>query len=169
MSSNIEDILAEIRADVSAKRVAGRYPPGLEHQLEEQFRSILSAGHRGTTDRYAEISRLANELHTAVAEVSGLTPVSSRIPGVGLLHRVIRRLIARQTMGLAMQVREVERLVSDILSLLIEQGRMFEDADVSMAANLSNHVVNRLAVVDHLAILSTELEARIRKLEEVDE
>ena len=40
-----------------------------------------------------------------------------------------------------------------------------QSADNRVVRELSQHVLDRVAVVDHLAILTTELEARVRNLE----
>jgi len=157
-----------IREDVAKKRAAGMYPVGLEEELEAEFRSILAHGRRGVADRNTEVVRLLGEIHQALSEINGLTAAESRIPGLSLVHRVIRRLIARQTMGLASQVRSLEEAQLKLLRILVDQGRVMEDADTSLAAGLSKHVMDRVAVIDHLSVLVTELEARIRKLERRD-
>ncbi len=162
---DIEQIIADVRDDVARKRADGSYPVGLEEELEAEFRTILTHGRRGVTDRNAEVSRLIDEIRQAGTEISGLTPVSSKIPGMSLVHRVIRRLIARQTMGLASQVRFLEDRQLQLLRIIADQGKAMEDADTSLAAGLSKHVMDRIAVIDHLSILVTEFETRIKNLE----
>jgi hypothetical protein len=51
---------------------------------------------------------------------------------------------------------------------LVSDARGREDADHRMVANLSKHVLDRVAVIDHLYFVVTELETRIRKLEATD-
>ncbi len=163
---DIEQVLAEIRDDVAKKRAEGSYPPGLEQELEAEFQTILSYTKRGITDRAAEIARLSAEIRQNTHEISGLTPAHSRIPGMSIFHRIIRRLIARHTMGLAAQVRASEENKVRLLEILAEQSKAHEDADQRLVASLSKHVLDRVAVIDHLTILVTELEAKIRKIEE---
>lgn len=163
---DIEQVLAEIRDDVAKKRSEGSYPPGLENELAAEFQTILSYTKRGITDRNLEISRLAIEIRQNSHGITGLTPAHSRIPGMSVIHRIIRRLVARQTMGLAAQVRASEENKVRLLEILAEQSKSHEDADQRLVTSLSKHVLDRVAVIDHLAILVTELEAKIRKIEE---
>ena len=163
---DIEQVLAEIRDDVAKKRAEGSFPPGLEQELEAEFQTILSYTKRGITDRAAEIERLAAEIRHSHHEITGLTPAHSRIPGMSIIHRIVRRVIARHTMGLAAQVRASEESKVRLLEILAEQSRAHEDADQRLVQNLSRHVLDRVAVIDHLTILVTALEAKIRKLEE---
>jgi hypothetical protein len=162
---DIEQVLAEIRDDVAKKRSEGLYPPGLEQELEAEFKTILSHTKRGITDRAAEIERLSKEIRRNENEITGLTPVHSRIPGISIFHRIVRRLIARQTMGLASQVRAYEESKLRLLEILAEHGRSQEDSDQRLVQSLAKHVLDRIAVVDHLSIIVTELEARIREIE----
>jgi hypothetical protein len=163
---DIEQVLAEIRDEVARKRSEGSYPPGLEQELEAEFQTILSHTKRGITDQNLEVPRLLAEIRHNHREITGLTPSHSRIPGISIIHRIIRRLVARQTMGLAAQVRACEGSQMRLLEILADQAQAQGDADKRTVEALSKHVLDRLAVVDHLAILVTELETKLRKLEE---
>ena len=59
----------------------------------------------------------------------------------------------------------VNSLVLDTLKMVGEFAESQENADKRVVQELSQHVLDRIAVVDHLAILTTELEERILKLE----
>ena len=163
---DIEQVLAEIRDDVAKKRSEGSYPPGLEQELEAEFQTILSYTKSGINDRALEIERLAADVRHNAREITGLTSANSRIPGLSIIHRIVRRVIARHTMGLAAQVRAAEESKVLLLEILAEQSRAHIDADQRLVLNLSKHVLDRMAVIDHLAILVSALEGKIRKLEE---
>jgi hypothetical protein len=164
----IEEILAGIQETVARRRAEGVYPIGLENELEAEFKFMLSLTHRGEAERADALALLLKEALRAADEVSGLAPAKSRIPFVGIFHRVVRRLIARQTRGLAAQQRAVNEAVLGIMEHLVSDARGREDADHRMVANLSKHVLDRVAVIDHLYFVVTELETRIRKLEATD-
>lgn len=166
MNSQIQmvELLEQIRNQVELRRASGAYPPGLEQQLEHEFAEIMSSTNR----RYfasKDLSTQIEHLESALDRLSGQTPSRSRIPGLSLVHRVVGRLTKRQVLGLTAQVRDVESLVIVILKMLGEFAESQEAADSRVVRELSQHVLDRVAVVDHLAILTTELEARIRKLE----
>ena len=161
----IEQIMAGIQDTIARRRAAGEYPAGLETELEAEFASILELTHRGEADRADALERLLQEVRMHAPHVSGLTATSSRIPLVNLLHKVVRRLIARQTRGLAAQQRAVNEQVIAMLEHLVDDARSREDADRRMVAKLSKHVLDRVAVVDHLYFIVAELETKLRKFE----
>jgi|GEM_PF-964639 len=164
----IEEILAGIQDTVARRRAEGLYPIGLENELEAEFAFMMSLTHRGEAERTEALALLLKEAISASREVSGLTSVNSRIPFIGIFHRVIRRLVARQTRGLAAQQRAVNDAVLGIVEHLVRDARGREDADYRMVASLSKHVLDRVAVIDHLYFVVTELETRIRKIEATD-
>ena len=161
----IEQIMAGIQDTIARRRAVGEYPAGLETELEAEFASILALSHRGEADRADALERLLQEVRMHAPHVSGLTATSSRIPLVNLLHKVVRRLIARQTRGLAAQQRAVNEQVIAMLEHLVDDARSREDADRRMVAKLSKHVLDRVAVVDHLYFIVAELETKLRKFE----
>jgi len=161
----IEQIMAGIQDTIARRRAAGEYPAGLETELEAEFASILALTHRGEADRADALEKLLEDAKRSAPEVSGLTPTSSRVPFLNILHKIVRRLIARQTRGLAAQQRAVNEQVIAMLEHLVDDARSREDADRRMVANLSKHVLDRVAVVDHLYFIVAELETRLRKFE----
>ena len=157
-------LLGQIRAQVALRRAAGFYPPGLEQQLEREFAEIMSSTKRryfASEDLQVQLRLLEN----AFGRLSGQISTRSRIPGVSLVHRIIGKLTKRQVLGLTAQIRDVESLVVVVLKMLGEFAESQEAADNRVVRELSQHVLDRIAVVDHLAILTTELEARVRDLE----
>ena len=162
---DIDSILSTIRDEVARRRAEGSYPPGLENELEAEFDHILSLTHRGDSRRSDEVHELLVQLRQNLHDLSGLTPATSRIPGASIFHRVVRRLIARHTMGLAAQARAADETIGRIVGLLAEEMTGREDADKRMVAALSKHVLDRVAVVDHLVMTVTELESKVRALE----
>ena len=161
----IEQMLADIQDTIARRRSAGEYPAGLEQELEAEFASILALTHRGEADRADALEQLLAQAKRCAPEVSGLTPTSSRVPFLNILHKIMRRLIARQTRGLAAQQRAVNDQLIAMLEHLVADARGREDADSRMVAKLSKHVLDRVAVVDHLYFIVAELETRLRKFE----
>jgi hypothetical protein len=66
---------------------------------------------------------------------------------------------------IAPELVEIEHHVLVTLRLLIDHAVNQQEADKRLVKELSQHVLDRLAVVDHLALLVQELESRIRDLE----
>jgi hypothetical protein len=160
----VSELLMSIQSKIEERRAAGSYPPGLEQQLEREFAEIMaSTGRRYFSSK--DLSTQIRHLESALERLSGRTPSRSRVPGLSLVHRVVEKLTKRQVLGLTAQVRDVESLVIVVLKMLGEFAESQEAADSRVVRELSQHVLDRVAVVDHLAILTTELEVRIRQLE----
>ena len=157
-------LLTGIKEQIASKRLSGEYPPGLEQQLEREFAEIMSSTNR----RYfasKDLKVQLRHLEDAFGRLSGQISPQSRIPGMSLVHRLVGKLTKRQVLGLTAQIRDVESLVVIVLKMLGEFAESQEAADSRVVRELSQHVLDRVAVVDHLAILTTELEARVRDLE----
>lgn len=166
MTSEIQmtELLEQIRDQIEVRRASGLYPPGLEQQLEREFAEIMSSTNRryfASKDLQAQLQHLED----AFGRLSGQISSRSRIPGLSLVHRMIGKLTKRQVLGLTAQIRDVESLVVVVLKMLGEFAESQEEADSRVVRELSQHVLDRIAVVDHLALLTTELEARVRNLE----
>jgi hypothetical protein len=157
-------LLGKIRSQVVERRAAGLYPPGLEQQLEREFAEIMSSTNRryfASNDLQAQL----RHLEEAFVRLSGQISPQSRIPGGSLMHRLLGKVAKRQVLGLTAQIRDVELSVITLVKMLVDFAESQEAADSRVVRELSQHVLDRVAVVDHLAILTTELEARVRNLE----
>jgi aconitase B len=160
----IEELLQQIQSQVERRRAEGLYPPGLEEQLEREFTEIMAS----TSRRYFAARELRGQLErleAGMAGLSGNTAVTSKFLGGALIHRIVRKLVGRQILGLTAQMQVVNSLVLDTLKMVGEFAESQENADKRVVQELSQHVLDRIAVVDHLAILTIELEERILKLE----
>ena len=163
-SKEIKEILSEINRTIELRRIAGDYPPGLEQQLEREFAEIISLTNR----RYfsnVELESQIDELQNLFTLLSGQTSVRSRIPGATLLHRLSKFMTKRQILGLTEQIRRVEFQTLVVLRSLAQFAKTQEDTDARLVRELSQHVLDRISVVDHLSIVVTELESRLIAIE----
>jgi hypothetical protein len=160
----ISELLDRIRNQVAERRISGLYPPGIEQQLEREFAEIMSSTNR----RYfasVELKQQLENLEITFSRLSGQISSSSRIPGVSIVHWLTSKISKRQILGITAQVRDVEAQVLVVLKMLGEFAESQESADERVVRQLSQHVLDRIAVLDHLAILTADLESRIRSLE----
>jgi hypothetical protein len=67
---------------------------------------------------------------------------------------------------IAPELVEIEHHMLASLRLLAEHAIQQENADKRLVTELSRHVLDRLAVIDHLAIIVQELDSRILDLEQ---
>lgn len=157
---DVDTLLSEIRSRVARNRHAGLYPPGLEQELESEFRAIVDRERRDWYGKGRLLDHQLEELANSIARLDGVIGTQSRIPGGSVFHRVVKWVVGRQINGLASQTREVAVHTIALLSTVVELQKSQEDADRRLVAHLAKITIDRLAVVDHLAILITELEKR---------
>lgn len=162
---DIESILASIKDEVERRRADGSYPPGLEQQLEAEFARILALTHVGKTSRVDDAVRLVGEARMSVGNLNGLADARSKYPPMALYQRIVRRMIARQTKSVAAQARAVDEKLVEIVEILTRDMADRDNADARMVVSLSKHVLDRVAVVDHLVMIVRELETKVRALE----
>ena len=148
-----EEILRELTRRVQQRRQEGRYPTGIEEQLSSEFDAILSVVHRGDDI----ISRIHGAILQLAEDLSGQNSrfdTQSRIPGIGILHRVVRKLSLRHT-------RRALKLVEETLSLIEKQLLQQRETDSRVMKQLEHVVMDRILMVDVLAEAVLELERKV--------
>jgi len=154
-----EEVLTELRRRVEVRRQEGKYPPDLERQLEAEFASILEVVHRGE-DEVDHIAHLVTVLRQEVLSLNGLVTNQSRIPGGRLYHRVVGKIVGRQTRGVAQQTQVALQRQLDVIELIQRQLRAQRDADVRVLHQIETAIRDRLMMVDALAESVLELERK---------
>jgi hypothetical protein len=101
-SSLVDDLVAQLRARVEARRAAGVYPAGLEDEMSAHFQRILHLrrGSRPVPDATSSVRAAGDALPIQAARI----PLESGVPGGEVLHKTIARLVGRQTNGALQQV-----------------------------------------------------------------
>ena len=147
---DLSRVLAEIEEDARRKRATGELPPSLERELDLAF------------DRYAPVGTLDNDFGEALKAADRASfanvavPTASNKPGVSLVKRVLRKVMAwylnylaqqvtafgsatvRALRALGARVDDLEETVSG-LGAVADDGsdRPAEDADLSPWAELA--------------------------------
>lgn len=155
-----EEILAELQRRVEQRRQEGKYPPGLEQQLEAEFEAILEVVHRGE-DEIDHIAHLIGVLRSELLSLNGLITPQSRIPFGRTFHRIVGRLVGRQTRGVAQQAQVALQRQLDLVELVQKQLRSQRDADMRVLHQLEIAMRDRLMMVDALAEAVLELERKV--------
>lgn len=158
--TSTNDVLAEIEARVAARRQEGKYPIGLEEQLEAEFRNILEVVHRGE-NVLGDIQKLLDECRQDIEKLNGRVSSKSRIPGFGIVHFVIGKLVGRQTTSLAIQVKQTLEKQEQILELMFRQFEIQQGTDVRVLNQLSRAIQDRIMMIDVLAESVLELEKKV--------
>jgi hypothetical protein len=100
---DVDELVAQLRARVEQRRQQGVYPPGLEDDLDQHFRRI--AAHRVIPD-FTAVEQALAAMQAKAAFSADRIPASSGLPGGRVLHRVLAKLLRRQTDGILAQVQE---------------------------------------------------------------
>jgi len=108
---DIHKLAAEIEAEVRARRAAGEYPPGFERELDRLF------------DRFAP-PEVSNDFDAALERAEDLVivdpviPVASRSPVLGVVKRVVSKLVGWYHVWLAQQISALATAINTALRLL---------------------------------------------------
>lgn len=100
---------------VEERRRKGEYPEGLERDLDQHFRRIVAyrASHE-VGDLEAQLTKLDRRGRFTVDRIE----FSSRAPGGEKFHRLVGRVVGRQTEGVLAQLREFSDGVREVLRTL---------------------------------------------------
>jgi hypothetical protein len=142
-SLDVDSVMRELERRVATRRANGDYPPGLEEQLEAEFERIMAAVHRPEVE--------STELQRRIDSVRDRT--SSR-PSV---------------FGSVLKIRSTDDgLGTAVVSTLDEVRRLFDaqrKADERQLHEVVAALLDRAALVDHLAQVVLDLERRVGQLE----
>lgn len=161
---DVDELVDKLQERVATRRAMGDYPPGLEEQLEAEFKLIMDAVHRpeiNTGDLEQRIAAVTDAT-LALGSPPGL---DSRLPGGRSMHKTAGRVVERHTSVLTEHVRTLGR---DIVGALQEVRRLIEmqnEADERQLYEVVSAVLDRVAVIDHLADAVLNLERRVHDLE----
>lgn len=145
-----DPLYEEVKRRVATAKQQGVYSPALEDELVASFGQIVREMHGERHVDDEQLLALVESVKTSLRSVTGLTPVHSRVPGGTFVHRVIRRLIARQTQGLAQQVESLFLAQQQLIESLVERSILTAQRDTRLVAAMSQHVIERLAHLEHL-------------------
>lgn len=123
-----EELVAELRARVEAKRAEGLYPEGLEDDLDLHFHHIAVRGVRDRLERLRVALEEADEVGRALTAAQ--IGFGSERPGGRAVHRLIAKLVGRQVEGSLAQVRRyADALAEAHRALLLAQADLASHVD----------------------------------------
>ena len=163
--TSADEIVARLRDPVADRRAEGHYPPGLEQQLEHHFEQMLRTLHEDRTETERLRSDIEHVRQALGALGQPLAATTSRVPGGNVVHGATANLLRRHTQELTGRVGAIGDAVVDALDETVRLFDVNRAADERELNTVLAGVLDRLAVVDHLAVMVVELEDRIRALE----
>jgi len=157
-----EEVIAQLEARVAQRRQEGKYPVGLEQQLEAEFKNIMDVVHRGN-NVLDDVASLLQQCRVDVENLTQPIPNKSRIPGFALIHALIGKLVGRQTSAVSHRVRATLETQQQVIELLLKQLEIQQGTDVRVLNQLSHAMQDRLMMIDVLAESIVELERKVSK------
>jgi len=161
---DIDEVISSLQRRIVERRLLGDYPIGLEMQLESEFAGLLRAVDRHELDD-SRLEALVQQVVVAAHDMHMDDSDASRLPGGSSAHRIVSRLLQRQTNPLAESIRDLGASVADALWEVRRLMEAQRSADERQLLDAVAGVLDRLAVLDHVAAIVTELEQRIAVLE----
>ena len=161
---DVDEIIADLRSRVDRRRADGDYPLGLEAQLEAEFEAIMQGAHRDGIDT-STLARRVDGLFEDTQAIGVDVEATSRIPGGALLHGAAGRIIQRHTGQLADATRTV---LWDMATAMREVQHLIDaqrTADERQLKEVIASVIDRIALLDHVATAIVDLERRVDALE----
>jgi hypothetical protein len=113
---DLEKVLDELRQKVQQRRDSGELPAQLEHDLDVHFRTI--SPRLGTRPKIAR--HLLADLEEAIKFDRRRIDTSSKAPGGSAVHKLVAKLVARQTDGILEQMSEFARVTRSLMVSIVE-------------------------------------------------
>lgn len=137
--------MGDLRKRVELNRQLGRYPVGLEEQLEADFKAIMEVVH-GTEDfdgfRSGELEALKTELIALKSSISGEKTRKSALLHEGQLLALIERCVS-------------------IVEAAHKEIKQIREEDTRVLRKMNSYVMDRLVMIDVLAQAVVELERKV--------
>ena len=138
-------LMNDLRKRVELNRQLGRYPVGLEEQLEADFRAIMEVVH-GTEDfdgfRSVELEAIKTELIALKSSFSSARTRKSGFPIEGQILAVIERCVT-------------------IVESAHKEIKQIREEDTRVLRKMNSYVMDRLGMIDVLAQAVVELERKL--------
>jgi SAM-dependent methyltransferase len=138
--ASVDALVEQLRARVTARREAGEYPPGLELDLDAHFRHV-AATRRGSRSLAEQLDALRESSAFAAERIS----TASRLRPGAWFHRLVARVVHRQTQGVLEQVHRFATEVQTTLEAIAQQSEAAGDGAAGRA--VSNQLESLHAVV----------------------
>lgn len=115
-AGEVDDLLAQLKARVEARRRSGEYPPGLEEEMSAHFQRILHQ--RREAHPLPDLLRPLHAAAQALPLQASRIPADSGLPGGQAVHKAIAKIVGRQTQGILQQVQAFAQPVYSALEAL---------------------------------------------------
>jgi 2-polyprenyl-3-methyl-5-hydroxy-6-metoxy-1,4-benzoquinol methylase len=114
---DLDTVVAELKARIEQRRIAGEYPDDLEATLDEHFDRLVGVRPRSSPALHSELQGALQELDQVRFSRARIES-ESRLPGGRAVHRFMSRALSRQIDGVLHQVEQERRVIAHAIALL---------------------------------------------------
>ena len=114
---DLDTVIAELKARIEQRRIAGEYPDDLEATLDEHFDRLVGVRPRSSPALHSELQGALQELDQVRFSRARIES-ASRLPGGRAVHRFMSRALSRQIDGVLQQVEQERRVIAHAIALL---------------------------------------------------
>lgn len=163
-NERIHEILDEVRLEVVRRREAARYGDGYEQAVEDEHNRQLGPLSEPEIVRVDELSSLLRELHGIVSSMAEIERDQTRFAPL----RYVRELAMtrHQLIRLNREMRGVALKIAEVAGHIVRNETERTSANERAVQDLLDLVYERAAVAERLISIVSELELRVRDLEE---
>lgn len=155
------EIIKELERRVAVRRKEGKYPIGLEQQLEADFEAILEVVHRGN-DCGAELGALLEDSRKIEERLRNVMAPQSQLPFVSFARRCVGRVTGRRSRQIMFLTQEMMRIQMKTLEVVGEQLRQQRESDSRVLNQVATAMRDRLMMIDVLAEAVVEIEQQMQ-------
>lgn len=163
---SVDHLVAQLKERVEERRRAGDYPAGLEDSLDLHFQRI--ALHRAPSYDFEALRGRLSELERTAFSPERIS-YDTELPGGTALHRLVARLVSRQTSGILEQMQAFADALRGVLNEIID---ILEDPKAHLHPDLTGQldvVLERLAAYEQgPSEDGTAVRALRRKVEDLE-
>lgn len=150
----LESVIAELKARIEERRLAGGYPDDLEATLDQHFDRLVGVRPRSSPALHYELQAVMRDLNEMGLSRARIDP-ASRLPGGRLVHKLMSRALSRQIDGVLQQIEAQSRITTQAIGLLSE-----------IASTIGNEFDTKvLQQLDDLQIRLSEQAREVNRLE----
>ena len=161
---DLDTVIAELKARIEERRLAGDYPDDLEATLDEHFDRLVGVRPRSSPALHDELQAGLRELNQVAFSRARIDP-ASRLPGGRFVHRAMSRALSRQLDGVLSQIEQQNWLVTHTIALLGEIastiGNEFDTKVLQQLDDLQVRLAEQVREVNRLEYQVAETRERI--------
>ncbi|MET1002311.1 MAG: methyltransferase domain-containing protein [Acidimicrobiia bacterium] len=152
-ATDLDGLLAELRARVDQRRRDGLYPDDLEETLDEHFERLIGSRSAASPAVYDELSAVVDALQNFEYSRERID-AGSEVPGGQMAHLVVGKVVSRQVQGVLEQSQAHAHLIGQAISLV-------SDIAAALGRTFDTNILQQLDD------LQTRLAAQHRQLNEI--